>query len=55
MTLCSFAENLFSYGLSTRPISNPEKRPTRTHRRNAFPPESHRIMHRTKIKGDKPI
>ena len=37
------------------PISNPEKRPTRTHRRNAFPPESYRIMHRTKIKGGKPI
>ena len=25
------------------------------HRRNAFPPESHRIMHRTQIKGEKPI
>ena len=25
------------------------------HRRNAFPPESQRIMHRTQIKGEKPI
>ncbi len=25
------------------------------HRRNAFPPESHRVMHRTQIKGEKPI
>ena len=25
------------------------------HRRNAFPPESNRIMHRTQIKGEKPI
>ena len=24
------------------------------HRRNSFPPESHRVMHRTQIKGDKP-
>jgi len=25
------------------------------HRRNAFPPESRRIMHRTQIRGDKPV
>ena len=25
------------------------------HRRNAFPPESRRVMHRTQIKGEKPI
>ena len=25
------------------------------HRRNAFPPESRRVMHRTQIKGDKPV
>ncbi len=25
------------------------------HRRNAFPPESHRVMHRTQIKGEKAI